>query len=145
MSLAPGPHASLGLAAYIQVTSPLRRYQDLVMHRQIGAHIAGEAPPYDLEALQRIAATTERAEADARRAERARDDYWLLRYLEGRTGEEVEATVVETAPRTIVQLDETLWERPMPSLKNMEAGQRVRLWIERVNPRAGMLVLRKEP
>ena len=29
------PHESLGLEAYVQATSPLRRYLDLIVHRQI--------------------------------------------------------------------------------------------------------------
>jgi exoribonuclease-2 len=144
ISLQPGGHASLALDAYAQVTSPLRRFQDLATHRQIAARLAGEAPPYDAESLQRVAATTERAEADARKAERARSEFWMLRYLEGRTGELLEATVVETRPRTVVQLDETLWEQPLPSVKGVDPGEPLRLRVERVNPRAGLLVLRRD-
>ena len=40
VSLQPGPHAALGLPAYAQVTSPLRRYQDLAVHRQIARALA---------------------------------------------------------------------------------------------------------
>ena len=113
------------------------------MHRQLAAHLAGLSPPYDVEAMQRIAATTDRADADARRAERAAEQYWRLRYLERRTGEEVEAVVVDTEPRTVVQLIETLHEQPLPALTGVEAGTPVTLRIEHVNPRAGRLVLRR--
>jgi exoribonuclease-2 len=144
VGLQPGPHASLGLSAYAQVTSPMRRYQDLVTHRQIVARLRGDsALPYDEEAMQRIAATTERAESEARRAERASNDFWLLRYLEERTGHRVDATVVEVEPRPVVQLAETLWETPLPSLVGAQLGETLQLTIERVNPRAGLLVLRK--
>ena len=37
----PAPHFSLGLAAYVQATSPIRRYSDLVVQRQIGAQLRG--------------------------------------------------------------------------------------------------------
>ena len=37
----PMPHFSLGLPAYVQATSPIRRYADLVAHRQILARING--------------------------------------------------------------------------------------------------------
>jgi hypothetical protein len=50
--------------------------------------------------------------------------------------------VVETEPRPVVQLVESQREQPMPSLAGVEAGRTVRLRIERVNPRAGLLVLR---
>ena len=32
---APLPHHSLGLAAYVQATSPIRRYSDLLVHWQL--------------------------------------------------------------------------------------------------------------
>ncbi len=35
----PGKHFSLGLDSYVQATSPLRRYSDLIVHRQIFAKI----------------------------------------------------------------------------------------------------------
>jgi len=40
----PMPHFSLGLEAYVQATSPIRRYADLVAHRQIIAQLSGSAP-----------------------------------------------------------------------------------------------------
>lgn len=141
-SVRPGVHHGLGLAAYAQVTSPLRRFQDLVTQRQIAAHLAGETPPYDEQALRRIAATTEQAELDARRAERAAEDYWLLRYLEPRVGQTLEALVVETDPRPVVLLLETQREQPLPALAGIEAGRPVQVVVQRVNPRAGLLLLR---
>jgi len=138
-----GRHAGLGLDAYVQVTSALRRFQDLATQRQIAAHLAGRKPPCDKDAMQRIAAATERAEADARRAERAVNDYWILRYLAAEPDREVEAIVVETEPRPIVQLVETLWEQHVPSIAGATLGEHVWLRIERVNPRAGLLTLRE--
>ena len=40
----PSPHFSLGLNAYAQATSPIRRYGDLVVQRQIAAVINAETP-----------------------------------------------------------------------------------------------------
>ena len=40
----PMAHFSLGLSAYVQATSPIRRYADLVAHRQIIAHLDGLTP-----------------------------------------------------------------------------------------------------
>jgi exoribonuclease II len=142
ISLQPGRHFALGLSAYAQVTSPLRRYQDLAVHRQIVAALLGRPPAYDVESLQRVAATTEASENHGRRAERAADRYWLLRYLEQRRDEPAEAIVVETVPRPVVLLIETLLEEPAPGLAGIALGSRLLLRVERVNPRADVLVLR---
>lgn len=45
MTTQPSPHASLGLDAYCQVTSPIRRYTDLLAHRQIKATCEGKRRP----------------------------------------------------------------------------------------------------
>ena len=51
----PGAHDGLGSAAYTHFTSPLRRYADLLTHRQLRAAMAGEELPYDRETLERWA------------------------------------------------------------------------------------------
>ena len=40
----PMAHFSLGLSAYVQATSPIRRYADLASHRQIIAQLEGSTP-----------------------------------------------------------------------------------------------------
>ena len=49
----PSPHFSLGLAAYVQATSPIRRYADLVVQRQLLA-LQQQRPPLSPEALQAL-------------------------------------------------------------------------------------------
>ena len=49
MGTNPMRHASLGLDSYIQVTSPIRRYTDLVAHFQLKAHLRGEPLPFTKE------------------------------------------------------------------------------------------------
>ena len=44
MGTQPSGHFSLGLNAYAQATSPIRRYGDLVVQRQIAAEIDGASP-----------------------------------------------------------------------------------------------------
>ncbi len=140
--LHPAAHHALGLSAYTQVTSPLRRYQDLSMHRQIVAVLSGRPPAYDAVAMQALLASTERAESEGKRAERAMDRYFMLRWLERSVGGTLTGVVVDVMPRPIVVLDETLIEQAVPSLVAASTGDRVRLRVERVNPRADLLVLR---
>ncbi|WP_255353733.1 RNB domain-containing ribonuclease [Methanosarcina sp. WWM596] len=48
-------HFGLNLGMYTHFTSPIRRYADLVNHRQIRAHIRNEPLPYSKEEIQAIA------------------------------------------------------------------------------------------
>ncbi len=81
LSLSPEEHWGLGLPAYTQVTSPLRRYADLVVQRQLGAALQGEAPPYDAQELLRVLATAEATEKEAKRIEAAVTERWTLEYV----------------------------------------------------------------
>ena len=74
----PQGHAALGLGAYCQITSPIRRYVDLLGHAQIKALLRGAAtPPFDGAALaQRAQAAAAQAQV-AQRAGRESDRYWV--------------------------------------------------------------------
>ena len=54
----PQPHFSLGLEAYVQATSPIRRYGDLLTQRQLAAHLEGK-PPLEASALTDVLTTME--------------------------------------------------------------------------------------
>lgn len=49
-------HFGLSLPAYLHFTSPIRRYADLVNHRQIKAMTLGKSPPYTVEQVEEVAA-----------------------------------------------------------------------------------------
>src|SRR5262249_34307510 len=53
LSLTPGLHSGLGLTAYTQASSPIRRYADLITQRQFTALMAGKAIQYSREELLR--------------------------------------------------------------------------------------------
>jgi len=140
----PGRHYALGLDAYTQATSPIRRYQDLVIHRQIKSTLAGGAPIYEAEELQRLAVLTDEAERVARLTERGSDEYWTLKLLEKSKGSTVDGVVVYRDRRRVeVELSETLFNVQVAPRPDHELGQRLRLVIESVNPRATSIHLRQ--
>lgn len=76
----PAPHSGLGVAAYTQVTSPLRRYFDLIAHQQLRAYIKGAEPLNDSAVLERIGAS-EAVLGSVRQAELLSENHWTLVYL----------------------------------------------------------------
>ena len=80
VGITPAPHSGLGLSFYSQVTSPLRRYGDLVAHQQLRAFIDGRRLLDKDEMLERIAAG-DAASLAARKASRLSETHWKLVYL----------------------------------------------------------------
>ncbi|WP_117237207.1 RNB domain-containing ribonuclease [Thermus sediminis] len=76
----PAPHKGLGLPLYAQVTSPLRRYLDLVAHQQLRAWLKGERPLAQGEVLERVGAAEAVADL-VREGERRSKLHWTLLYL----------------------------------------------------------------
>lgn len=81
----PAPHSGLGLPAYVQVTSPLRRYLDLVVHQQLRRHLAGQ-PPLDTAAILTRIGEVEELLAAARQAENRSTRHWTLAHLARQPG-----------------------------------------------------------
>jgi len=76
----PGPHSGLGMEMYVQATSPLRRYLDLVAHQQLRTHLSGSELLSPEEVIERIG-SVEAVKGSVRRAERYSDRHWTLVYL----------------------------------------------------------------
>jgi exoribonuclease-2 len=94
LSVKPARHWGLGLEAYTQVTSPLRRYTDLLAHLQIRALLRGEEPLTEEEVLTRLAAG-EAAIAAVVQAERASRAHWIAVYLSDKLDSLWDAVVLE--------------------------------------------------
>ncbi len=191
----PARHSGLGLDNYVQVTSPIRRYNDLLMQRQLkslvrdgvlksdppsesglaslgvegqdegfktaeaggtAGKVAGserveqpadhesvaieEAPEpfYSAEELDGFMARTKQATAAADAVEKDRRNYWILRYLEELTGEEMEAVVLANHPdKHIVQLCGCLLETDCPHVPGhpLPPGTKIHVRIDLVWPR----------
>ncbi|RPJ48065.1 MAG: RNB domain-containing ribonuclease, partial [Chloroflexi bacterium] len=76
----PGPHSGLGVPAYTQVTSPLRRYLDLVGHQQLRAFLKGAPMLAEGELLERTGAV-EAIVGSVRLGEILSEKHWTLVYL----------------------------------------------------------------
>ena len=74
-------HSGLGTALYVQSTSPLRRFSDLVMQRQIKSLIDSTSTPYDIKEISSIGVHGESLAKNLSRIEESRKKYWFLVYL----------------------------------------------------------------
>ncbi len=80
VGISPAMHCGLGLGMYTQVTSPLRRYSDLLAHEQLRAFLDGRDLINKDDMLMRISEGDAGFQA-AHKAERKADMHWTLVYL----------------------------------------------------------------
>jgi exoribonuclease-2 len=133
LSVKPGWHWGLGLNAYTQVTSPLRRYTDLLAHIQIRTFLRGEAPLPTDEAMARMSAA-EAAAIAVTKAERASRSHWIMVYLSGKTDSVWEAIALEKkGHRWAVLIPALALETQVPLRKEIAPNDMLTLILKSVN------------
>lgn len=138
----PAVHSGLGLEKYVQATSPIRRYRDLVLQRQMKHHLRTGQPLYTREQLEEILTLTSTPVSQAEKMERNRKSFYTHKLLKAQRGREVEAVILAAGTeRYTLQLVDTLREVDVPhgggSLK--APGEKVRVKILSVYPRDRVL------
>jgi len=133
LSVKPGRHWGLGMDAYTQVTSPLRRYTDILSHIQIRAFLRGEKPLPDYELASRLAAG-EAAAAAVTQAERASRNHWTMAYLSSRKDSAWDAIALEKkVNRYAVIIPALALETQVPLRKNYAPNEPLKLVLKSVN------------
>ncbi len=143
MSLNPTRHATLGIDLYCQVTSPIRRYTDLVGHFQIKAHLRGEAPPFTPTEMPEIIASVANAAYEAMIVERQTKKYWAIEYLkrqnEANPGQFWEAILVrwirENERLGLIIFDDLGLEFIMRFNRAVAVGERLTISLGYADPR----------
>jgi exoribonuclease-2 len=132
LQAAPGAHMGLGLAEYTQVTSPLRRYTDLVAHQQIRAFLQGKQPQTMDEVLERIAAGEAAAQA-AVQAERASRSHWTMVHLARNKEAEWDAVAVDRrGNRTVALIPALGLETQISAKRELELNETFRVRVSSV-------------
>jgi exoribonuclease-2 len=138
------PHATLGLQAYTTATSPLRRYADLVVQRQLRAGLGLPESPLDERELDRILGEISFRMDQASLMERERTRYFLLKYLTQKKHVDFEATVLHRFPRFYLVYIKELAHRAVlrtPPGVNLNPHDRAVVRVEKVAPREDKLIL----
>ena len=81
-----GPHSGLGVEIYTQCTSPIRRYLDLVVQRQIKAGLEDTTPPLSVDDLNTLRMSAEPALRRLGLIKRTELRYWIVKYMSQNPG-----------------------------------------------------------
>ncbi len=133
----PQAHVGLGLEGYVTATSPIRKYYDLVTQRQLRAGL-GLEDPYPPEAVDGILQDLGQQLGQVALIQRNRQRYWLLKHLEGRIGEKLEAIVLQRRRAScLILIPEYMLECEMPLSGGMTLHPEdlVQVTIQRVDAR----------
>jgi exoribonuclease-2 len=133
LSLTPGLHSGLGLTAYTQVSSPIRRYSDLVTQRQFTALLKDKPAPHTPDELLRVLAAAEAAEQEIRSLEERSTSYWLLTFLSREKMNDVLNSVVLDNKGT-VELEDYYLRGKVPDPGTMEPGNAIQVRIAHIDP-----------
>ena len=147
MSMSPIRHASLGLESYVQVTSPIRRYTDLLSHFQIKAHLRGEELPFAREELQEIVYSVGSSSYEATLVERQTNRYWGLEFLR-RNAECVWDVLVlrwlrEDENLGLILIEDLGMELPHRFDRPVTLGERMEMQVTRSDPQRDEVRLRE--
>jgi exoribonuclease-2 len=136
------PHCSLGVPHYTSVTSPIRRYVDLVIQRQLKSVLQTGSPLYSEEELQQFITQLEGTQSRLMFIRRKWTRYWILKYLEQEDIQVLDALVLDQNNRFAhLLLPDFIMEANMMAEEKgkTQPGEMIRVKIEHINPRDDVL------
>lgn len=141
LTIEPRAHHLLGVDLYCQASSPLRRYGDLILQRQIVSWLRrGEAVHSRDEITAIIHQTDERAR-ELSRLENDRARYWFLKYLTGYKGKRFLGVLLDVRGREgLLELDRYSFRAPVSLGTSVLApGESIQAELVHVDPWDGAL------
>ena len=140
----PASHFSLGLEAYVQITSPIRRYGDLIAQRQLGAQAVGE-PVMPAEALSELLEQLDYALRQGIQISRDDQRHWQQVWFEAHQQESLEGLFLRwLKPQdglALVRLDALAMDLPAVVREPCEPGEALVVRVTEVDSFADLLRL----
>jgi exoribonuclease-2 len=136
------PHRSLAVAHYTTVTSPIRRYSDLVVQRQLKNALDTGAGVYSKEQMEEMGMRLSATQAKISLIQRKWTKYWILKYMEQEDLEELNALVLDKNSRYAhLLIPDFLLETnaPISESANYNQGDMVKIRVEKAMPREDVL------
>lgn len=137
ISAEPKKHSGLGVDVYAQASSPIRRYFDLLVQRQLRSFLVSGAPCYNHEELEQKRMALEATLRDMEKMNRNRTRYWLYKYLLQHVGEKLPAVVLDVMRnRSRLLLMDLLLVVEMKKEDGQEfsEGQKIQVKIRKSDP-----------
>jgi len=136
------PHSGLGLDAYTNLSSPIRRYFDLVCQRQMKHFLVCGSNLYNREELEKIRISVSPTLKELNLVKRNYLNYWMLKYFKGRVGQEFPAIILDVMKnRYRIILTDHLYvtEMKREAGQDLKAGMNVTVKIKKAEPREDLL------
>lgn len=138
------PHFSLGLEAYVQATSPIRRYSDLLVQRQLSAHLKGQAP-MDALALSDLLMALESGLRQALAITREDQRHWQQEWFAAHRGQQWRGVFLrwlrEDHHLALVHLESLAMDLPAECHGSAQPGDGVLVRVREVDPLKDLLRL----
>jgi exoribonuclease-2 len=140
----PKPHSSLGLEAYTQSSSPIRRYLDLVAQRQMKDFLTGRDPSHTGKDLEEIRLRVEPVLKALEVIKRNRLRYWSLKFLSQQTDRTYKAVVLDELRKgyRVILCDLLLVaEVKRQNGTLLRPGQEIQVHVKQADPWEGLIQL----
>jgi exoribonuclease-2 len=142
----PAAHFGLGLPMYTRVTSPIRRYLDLIVHQQLRSFLTQSHPLLGHEELVERIGLADEGSFAARKAERNSNQHWKMIYLnqykdkqddannnDGKNWQGEAIIVMQDERKTTVVLPDLALEPRLQRQNGTELDQSIIVQVQSVN------------
>ncbi|CAK9266221.1 unnamed protein product [Sphagnum jensenii] len=142
----PMSHGGLGIPGYVQFTSPIRRYGDLLAHYQVKAVLRGEKPLFSSADVESVMAVVNLQTREARKLQTSSTRYWALEYLRRQPrGTCYHALILrflkEREP--LVLVIELGIQANAVIMTRAELGSEITVMVDFVQPRKDVIIMRE--
>jgi exoribonuclease-2 len=140
----PQQHSGLGVDVYTNATSPLRRYMDLLVQRQIHSALLKKGPVYTESRLKELTILIQQTLRDIDLMKRNQIRYWALKYLAGLINHSFNAIVFQKLRyKYLIILTDFLLVADLPTATGPELSPRehIKVVVKRSDPWDDVLVL----
>ncbi|XP_042046100.1 ribonuclease II, chloroplastic/mitochondrial-like isoform X2 [Salvia splendens] len=142
----PTRHGVLGLPGYVQFTSPIRRYMDLLAHYQVKAFLRGDSPPFSAGQLEGMASMVNMNIRLVRRLSSSSLRYWMIEYLRRQPKEKKFSALVlrfiKDRVAAILLMEVGIQGSAWVSL-GVQVGDEVKVLVEEAHPRDDVLIFKE--